>query len=259
MTRNEPAYEQLRRANPVPDPAALLEELTAADTSEGRGTMTTITTDARRPRPSHGRRHFTAGLSTAVVVLLLGVTTIFVTTAGEASPVEIAEAYLDARNDYDAERALDLVSENFTTTEAPDGYVDRETLELAFRTHQDLGFEFADVTCEQDGETTPEQVVRVECEFLWTTEIHRSGDFDPTPTRYVLSIQDGLIVDINEYARYGPWWNSFRIFIASEAPDDFAAALDRHTQLDPEAVEKLSEELPHYLDLYAEWIDNQDG
>lgn len=188
----EQAYEQLRRANPVPDAAALLRELTEADTQRGRNPMNTITTDAKKPTPTGRPRGWAVGLTAAAVVLILGVATVFVTTggnpfAGGPSPVEIAEAYIDARNDYDAERALELVSEDFTTNETPDGHVDASTLERAFLWHETQGFEFTDVTCEQIGQ--PPDGVPVTCDAAWSVNLHRVGNFPPGSTyRLILVI-----------------------------------------------------------------------
>ncbi len=86
--------------------------------------MSATTTDAKKPTPVRRSRGWTVGLTTALVVLILGVATLFITTgenpfAGMPSPVEVAEAYIDARNDYDVERARNLLAEGFTTSEAP--------------------------------------------------------------------------------------------------------------------------------------------
>lgn len=223
--------------------------------------MSSTITDTNKPSRVRGSRAWRVGLTAAIVVLALGAASIFLSTGGdpfpgEASPVEIAEAYLDARNDYDIERARELISDDFTTTEAPSGHVDASTIGLAFQGYEDYGVAFTEVSCKQAGET-PEWV-SVYCDFLWSTEIHRIGGFEPTQTRYVILIRDGLILQVLESASYSPWWDSFVAFLESEAPEEFADAVYRSVDsLDPEAVQTVTESLPRYFDLYAQWLASQ--
>lgn len=260
------ACEQLRRANPVPNPAALLTQLAeAADTQRGRNPMnTTTTTDAKKPTPTRRPRGWTVGLTVAIVVLILGVATVFMTTgenpfAGEPSPVEVAEAYIDARNGYDVDRARNLLAEDFTTTEAPYGHRGHETLDLVFQSWNDWGFEFTDVSCEEVSEGSGGHLVR--CDYLWNTDVIRAGGFSPTEANLQLLIQDGMIRRVSETESGSePWWETFVAFLDAETPDDFAETVySALGVLDPDAVQRLGEELPGYLDLYAEWLDNQEG
>jgi hypothetical protein len=259
------ACEQLRRANPVPNPAALLAQLAeAADTQRGRNPMNTTTRETKKPTPTGRPRGWTIGLTAAIVVLILGVATVFLTTgespfAGEPSPVEVAEAYIDARNDYDVDRARNLLAEDFTTTEAPYGHRGHETLDLVFQSWNNWGFEFTDVNCEEVSEGNGGHVVR--CDYLWNTDVTRAGGFPPSEANLRLLIQDGLIRRVSETETGSePWWETFIDFLEEESPDDFDETVYRAVELlDPDAVQKVGEELPAYLDLYAQWLDNQQG
>lgn len=258
------ACEQLRRANPVPNPAALLAQLAeVAATQWGRNAMDTTTIDAKKQTPTRRPRGWTVGLTAAIVVVILGVATVFVITgdnpfAGEPSPVEVAEAYIDARNDYDVDRARNLLAEGFTTTEAPQGHRGHGTLDLAFQTWSDWGFEFTDVSCEEVSEGSGGHFVR--CDYLWNNDPIRVGGFSPSEARLGLLIQDGLIRRVTE-AETGsePWWETFIAFLEAESPNDFGVTVSRALDLDPDAVQKVGDELPAYLDLYAEWLDNQES
>lgn len=226
---------------------------------------TTITTDAKKPTPTRRPRGWTVGLTAAIVVLLLGVATLFMTTgenpfAGEPLPVEVAEAYIDARNDHDVERARNLLAEDFTTTEAPYGHRGHETLDLVFQSWNVWGFEFTDVSCaEVSNGSGGGHAVR--CEYLWNNDVIRAGGFSPSEAMLQLLIQDGLIRRVAE-TEIGsePWWDTFIAFLEAESPDDFGETVYRAVELlDPDAVQKVGVELPAYLDLYADWLDNQEG
>lgn len=225
---------------------------------------TTPITDAKKPTPAGRTRGWTVGLTAAVVVLMLGVATVFMTTgegrfAGEPSPVEVAEAYIDARNDYDVDRARNLLAEDFTTTEAPYGHRGHETLDLVFQSWNVWGFEFTDVSCEQVSEGSGGHLVR--CDYLWNTDVTRAGGFSPSEANLQLLIQEGLIRRVSETETGSePWWETFIAFLEAESPDDFGETVYRAVDfLDPDAVQTVAEELPAYLDLYAEWLDNQEG
>jgi hypothetical protein len=171
-----------------------------------------------------------------------------------AEAMAIAEAYLEARNAYDVDRAKELVSDDFRTIEPPDGFRDVDTMELAFAQHQAYGFHYAEVDC-ADQNATPERV-EVACQFLWTTELHRIGDHPPTPETFTIHVEDGRITSIA--GRRVPadgvrWWNPFVGFLALEHPE-FRDVVMRALDLDPEPTSRLLEQLPEYLELYEESI-----
>jgi DNA-binding transcriptional ArsR family regulator len=122
------------------------------------------------------------------------------------SAVERAEAYIDARNAYDSDRARELVADDFRTTEFPDGYVNVDTMELAFEMHQVWGFHYAEADCVPQPDTTDQIVVR--CDYLWTTEVHRARSHEPTPTHLTVTVVDGRIAEISRgVAGWAPWFN----------------------------------------------------
>lgn len=257
----EAAFEQLRRANPVPNPAALRRELRRDADSVQRSIpmKKTLTTDTPLPTPTRRRPKWTSGLVAAAVVLVLGVATVVMTTDGspfastEPTPVEIAEAYLEARNDYDAERARELVSEDFRTSEYP-GFT-AETMELAFQQHEAYGFHYSNIECNQQAETA--ERVSVRCDFLWDTHLQSVGNHPPTPAGITVLVDEGLITLISRGSQpFDTWWNPWLTFLRSEHPE-FADVVDRALTLDPDTVSQLVEEMPRYLNLYENWLNNQ--
>ena len=182
-----------------------------------------------------------------------------------AQAIELAEAYIDARNAYDAERARELVSDTFTTSEVPDAFT-LDTMELAFETHEAYGFHYSDGDCEipgpDSGRTPVDGQVAVSCDYLWTSVLQEITGYPPVPVGFVFRVQDGLIASIGhdwnlrEFMPnvYDPWIG----FLASHDPEFRDNALATH-DLDPERTRTFIEQAPEYLALYEEWVAGQEG
>jgi hypothetical protein len=87
--------------------------------------------------------------------------------------VELPQAYIDARNAYEADLAREVVTDDFSTSEYPDGYVDVDTMELAFATHRAHGFAFTDRRCDDPVDRGGGRS-RVRCMYAWTTDCSAS-------------------------------------------------------------------------------------
>jgi hypothetical protein len=171
-------------------------------------------------------------------------------------PVAVAEAYIEARNNYDVQLARELVSGDFRTSEYPDGFGDITGMELAFEGHKAYGFHYSDVDCTLSGETS--EGVVVACDYLWTTELHRIGDHPPTSERLTFIIDDGQIQRITRSSSAVLiWWSPFYDRFLLSEHREFRDVVSKSLLLDPEAVRELVERLPEYFDLYEEWIDSQ--
>jgi hypothetical protein len=200
-----------------------------------------------------------AGVVAAVFVVLLATPSPISLTGGglfgdrEPTSLEIAEAYIEARNDHDPERASELLTDGFWMDWPPVGH-DRSTLALAFEMHRGFGFNYSDGDCREG--TTATNVVT--CDYLWTTEVHRISGHSPTPTTFTFYLIDGRIFRIDGEADAGSWYGPFYDdFLAPEHPE-FAALLDEGFTLnDPEVTREVAERLPHYFELYEEWLSQQ--
>lgn len=267
MITEDQAVALLRAANPVPHPDLSRSDLDAMarldDFEQRSAPVETLSSETKTQPPNKRLRKWTAGPVAAAVVLVLGVATTltFVTDAGpfagrDPTPVEIAEAYLEARNDYDVERALGLVSEDFRTSEPPAGFVNLETIELAFEQHQAYGLHYAEVDCTMQSET-PEGAV-VACEYLYTTELHRLGDHPPTQERLMFVIEDGKISRISGSSGLFSGWDPWESFLRTEHPEFLEVVRAANSGLDPESLRELVELLPRYFDLYEEWLNSQE-
>jgi hypothetical protein len=173
-----------------------------------------------------------------------------------ASPVEIAQAYIEARNAYDPERARQLLADNFTTTEPPDGFRDLSTLELAFVNHKAWGFQHSLSDCREREQAASPELAVVECDSLWTTAVHRHGDHPPTPETFLFRIRDGRIVSVIHDASDFGWFfgpGSFYDGFLSEHLE-FRELMDDSFNLEPEATREVLERLPQYFELYEDWV-----
>jgi hypothetical protein len=176
--------------------------------------------------------------------------------------IETAQAYIDARNAYDADRARELVADTFTTSEVPDAYT-LGTMELAFEIHEGYGFHYAEGDCELHTSRSRAHVggqVAVACDYLWTTELQRITGYPPVPVGFVFRIKNGLIASI------GHDWNPYEFM--PNVYDPWVAFLDGHDpvfrenaltthELDPERTRAFKEQAPEYLALYERWVDEQ--
>lgn len=178
------------------------------------------------------------------------------TPEGQARAAEaIAEAYIEARNAYDPERARELVSEDFMTDEFPDGYRNLETMELAFEMHQAWGFHYSDVDCGTQSATP--QGVQVSCDSLWTTVLHGIGDHPPTPADLIVVVEDGRITRVGRGPGHSlSFWDPWMAFLRAEHPE-FYTLVDRSLDLEPATTREVSEQLPRYLELYEERVNTQ--
>jgi hypothetical protein len=174
--------------------------------------------------------------------------------------IETAQAYIDARNAYDADRARKLVADTFTTSEVPDAYT-LDTMELAFQTHEAYGFHYSEGDCELHTSRAPvDGQVAVWCDYLWTTELQRITGYPPVPVGFVFRIADGLIASIghdwnpNEFMPnvYDPWI----AFLGSHDSVVHRNALATH-ELDPERTRAFIRQAPEYFALYEAWVDEQ--
>ncbi len=177
--------------------------------------------------------------------------------------IETAEAYIDARNSYDADRALELVSDTFTTSEVPDAYT-LDTMELAFDFHEAYGNHYSGGDCEVPGPGSGyaevDGRVVVSCDYLWTDELQRITGHPGVPVGFVFRIEDASIASIghdwnpNEYLPkvYDPWLG----FLFRNHREFHGIAVATH-DLHPERTRTFIEQAPEYFARYEEWVQEQ--
>jgi hypothetical protein len=170
--------------------------------------------------------------------------------------VALASAYMEARNAYDVEGARQLVADEFRTDEPPDGYSNLATMEPAFELVQAFGFHFSEVECVPLQGTVTRLVVQ--CAYLQSSEMHRTGGHAPTPAEVRVYVKDGRIAEVLvTSAPDVSWWGPFRTFVR-EHDLAFSQVMDGGLALEPEAQRELMERLPEFFQRYEQWLDEQD-
>ena len=158
------------------------------------------------------------------------------------------------------EAAREVLAEDATFREGPDGFRSVEDLELAFEFHQGYAIQVLSGECDVKA-ASPESVV-IGCDYMSTTELQRIIDYPPVPGSVTFTVQEGLITRvINNWNPgefnpnvYNPWINDF----LSEHPEFRALALASHG-LPPEPTREFLDLLPQYLQLYEEWVNTHEG
>ncbi len=245
---------------------AVGDPVTEIENTERRSDQmdTSTTVDTKSPSPATPRRWMPA-LVAAAAVLVLGVPAVLLLAGspfGGSSPtaVEIADAYIEARNAHDSDRARELVAEGFVTTEPPAGFNRFEQIELAFQTHRAYGIQYTEGECSADANVVPTRDV-VRCEYQFSSELHRIAELPPQPVSFTFVIEDGRITGVQASAHTGRFWDRFvDDFLEAEGHHEFLAQLVLNNRsLDPDATRAVVEGMPHYLDLYRAWTAERRG
>jgi len=115
------AVEAMRQSNPVPDPASLADvmmrpEVFLTTTKETTPAMSTTqqTTHPPTGETPHRRRNLTALVAAFAVVLVVGAIVALLAAAQtqeSATPTDVTQAFIDARNAGDGESASAMLSE----------------------------------------------------------------------------------------------------------------------------------------------------
>ena len=195
------AFEQLRRANPEPDPAALrrhLQDLKSTPPMAARSnTMDTRTPTIQTRPPTQPRRRWLPALVAGLIVILLGIPVLIVQNGGtvfglfKPSPVEVAERYIAARNAYDAETARRLLADNVDLLELDLHGATVDELDLYFEMLRTFDQQLLNAECLESGVAEP---VLVTCSYDLDTALQHAIGYPTMRSRFIFYIADGLIV-----------------------------------------------------------------
>lgn len=226
------SFEQLRRANPEPDPAALRRHLQNNANSTPRIATRSDTMDTRqstietRP-PVKPRRRWLPALVAGVLVLLVGLPLFVVRNGGgvfglfQASPLEVAERYMDARNAYDAEAARAVLADNVVFHDMPI-IADLGELGPGFEALRRYEFQFTPYEC---SEIATGPTARVVCNHMMTTNLQRIVGYPPIAGGFNFTIADGRITNLTHsfnVQEFGPnVYDRFLTWLAADHPGGF--------------------------------------
>ena len=187
------AFDALKRANPEPDPAALVRELSHRPQS----TMAVVrdqpvATRVTKPRSFRWRPLLAGGMAVLALVTLMLVPW----TNGRSvldslwpSPVEVANSYMEARNAYDAERAGALMTDDAFLVDVH--RMTREELELGFESLRVYGMRFDPFDCaNRTGSTL------VTCSYQMDSRLSQIVGFPPVEGRIQFLVENGRITSL---------------------------------------------------------------
>jgi hypothetical protein len=198
------AFEALKRANPEPDPAALVRDLSR------RPEPTTIVvrdrpraTPVTKPKSFHWRPLLAGGTAAVALVTLMLVPWVDGRNVVDSlwpSPVDVAVRYMEARNTFDASAAEALIADDAQLFDQP--RMELSELELAFEYLRIYEIQLEPFECENRAGST-----LVTCAYQMDTRLSRIVGHPPVAGRIQFLAENGLITylvhDFN-YSDYAP-------------------------------------------------------
>jgi hypothetical protein len=239
-------------------------------------TLTPTRHDDQPPGRPDRRRRWAAPAAAGVVAILIlaGAVAILTgprptediagpTAPDPADPVAVAEAYLTARDRYDAQAARSLLADEVQISKASFGELDE--LEPAFEALELYGFRISPFTCEPpDGAVRGGEATRVACRYTLDSRLQGIVDHPPIEATFRFTVEDGLITRMTDgfpFATFDPAvWSPWVRWLNAEHPGAFGELFVRRAsgsvtfRLDPEALETAS----LYLDEYEAWAEAQE-
>ena len=189
--RYDAAFEALKRANPEPDPAALVRELrpeptTAVVRDQPVATLVTKRSSFRwRPLLAGGM----AVLALVTLMLVPWINGRSVLDSLWPSPVEVANQYMEARNAYDADRAGALMTDDASLFDVH--RMTREELELGFESLRIYGMQFVTFDCDNRVGTT-----LVRCTYQMDSRLSEIVGFPLVEGRMQFLVENGRITSL---------------------------------------------------------------
>jgi hypothetical protein len=287
---------RLAQLNPVADPdrlvtpqdpglpadpvlRAILEQARAID-GQGRPTHRTIdmeVTDVSTispsrsepvepsPPPPRSPARWLVAAASVAVILVAGVAIVAIGSGrgdpaaeptGPTNPTETAEAYLAARADHDGQAARSLLADDADITEAT--FLDITEVETGFEMMQVFGFDVTPYECETPAaDVSPTDAVDVRCTYTLDSTLQQVADRPPIESRYLFTVEDGLITDIDNLFPYDEFgtvaWQPFVDWLERERPGEFDflfREVDRSFY--PRLTQEVFDQMPVVLEEYAE-------
>ena len=240
------AFEQLRRANPEPNPATLRQQLHHAanpvpPVSVTRSNEMETQTIVQNQKPLRSPRKWLPAIASGAVVLLAGIVFVVLSRDGglfaSPTPLQVAQSYMEARNAWDADAARSLLADDVSMIDSPIITIDGFGPE--FEVLRVYEFQYEPFECIEYTEI-------VKCTYLMTSNLQDIVGYPPIPGSFELAIEDGQIVLLHHLFNYNEFgtnvYDPFLTWLESAHPGSFdqlfriegAVATPRTT---PEALE----------------------
>lgn len=211
------AFEQLRRANPEPDLLLLQKQLRSSPTLDLEPIRRfKVDTQTIKPRPQMRKpRKWLPAIAAASMVVLTALLIFRVDPFRPQSDLEVANGYMDARNQWDASTARALLAPDAILNDSP--IIGIDELELGFEALRVYGFQFKPYMCEEFGQLT-------RCTYSMTTELQRITGAAPVEGSFEFEIDGGRITALFHtfnYTDFGPNFDAFLVWLDNAHPGSF--------------------------------------
>ncbi len=222
MITDDQVVALFARANPVPS-TALLDPIESVDIdslrnrSERSRAMSEVETTSAKPE-AVGRRSPLVPVLAVVAIAVIALTVLLTRDDGVASPESVANAYMEARENLDAEAAQALF--------APDARVAEEGFDLSqipalFAWYRASNWNWTPGECPV---SAGEVEAMARCSYQFENDWTRGLGHAPVTGEIQIVVSDGQIVSLTSYldtAQFGDVWEGFLIWIEQNHPDDF--------------------------------------
>lgn len=269
MITDAEAVVLLKEANPVPD----LDSYEVADGGspvhldifEQRSSEVTRL-DTKKQEEKKNTSKGIQWLTAAVVVAVVGVALLIVGqddgSQRAASPLDIATAFIEARNGYDGAAVAILFAEGGGISGELASRVDQYPQIADFE--QATGWVYRLGTCASQPSAT--DIVRLDCEYEWENDWTRALGLDPIDgNSLAFRITDGKIRLLTNTFRLDGFeepWNEFMGWVEQNHPEDVPRMIDQGSipglLLAPPLIDETAIELwdSHTREFVAQHPDN---
>lgn len=221
MSSEDQVVALFAKANPVPS-LSMLDPVEPVDVghlihrSERSSEMLDVKT-AETPERVSRRRRFAPALVLGLITF--ATLAILVGRPGPlASPIDVANAHMEARANLDTERALSLFAGDATVREEGFGLEEYSDLWAWYRS---IGWEWEPDGCEQ--RSTSENGGLVRCTYQFENDMSRALDHPPVTGEVNMLVSEGRITQLVSYLdirQFSDVWEAFLTFVSENHPND---------------------------------------
>jgi hypothetical protein len=222
VTNEDQIVAMFAKANPVPsldllDPIEPVDLGHLTDPTERSGAMTKLKSKAADEEAGGRSRRLVPVLAMVAIAIVVALGVLFTRDNGVASPEGLANAYMEARQNLDAEAAQALFAADATLSD--EGY-DLSEMPALFDWYRALNWDWTRGECAEP--SIDEGGTLVQCFTEFESDWTRTLGHAPITADVRILISDGAITNLISSldAEFGGVWSAFFTWIEEEHPDD---------------------------------------
>ena len=222
MITDDQVIALFAKANPVPsldllDPIEPVTPGRLEDQSERSRDMTELKTTPKQDGVKRGSGWLVPVLAVTVIAVV-ALAIILTRDDGVASPESVANAYMEARENLDADAALALFAPNAEVNE--EGF-DFSQMSALFTWYEASHWNWTPGQCPI---SSGREETLARCSYEFENDWTRALEHAPIAGEIQILISDGEITRLNSFldtTQFGDVWESFLGWISANHPDDF--------------------------------------